>query len=255
MTSLLLQLVMSLGGQETAPTHLLRLQRQPDTHRIYRVEQSAQFGNRSGMTISMLFREHIHEVDGDRARVERRLDQIELAEPGPQNDLVKSLAGISWRGWVDRRGRWERLVLSRTEDKPKLLQPLLDELQNLPAGGAVVLPEKPVAIGDSWKIPASDLLKPIRRSAQTTKGQITCTLVSLQSQVATIRLELAAELGTAQDQRTGKAEGQGQVVVDLASGFLQRFELQSNMKLNVHVGGRMETHLLRSRFQLIGETR
>lgn len=253
--NLALQLLLSLGGAEEAPKHLLRLQRQPNTERVYRVEQSAQFGSRSGITLSMRLREVVHEVEEQRARLERRLERIELVDPGPGNDLVKALVGISWRGWVDHRGRWERLALSPTEDKPKLLQPLLEELQFLPAGGHLLLPEAPIGIGSSWQLPASMLLKPTRQDAQPTTGQIECTLISLQSQIATIQLKLAAELGTEQDQRTGSATGEGQLVVDLASGFLQRFQFESTMKLNVRVGGRTETHLLRSRFQLIGETR
>ena len=250
-----LPLLLASTPSGDAPMQALRLNRRPDSQRVYRIEQSSQFGNRAGMTLSILLREHVHEVSEGRARIERRLEQIELAEPGPQNDLIKSLAGISWRGWVDRRGQWESLVLSRTEDKSKLLQPLLKELQNLPAGGAFVLPEEPVAVGSTWKIPATELLKPTRRNAQTTEGNVICTLLSLQSQIATIQLKLDAHLGTAKDQRRGKAEGTGQIVIDLASGFLQRFELESTMKLNANVAGKLEMHLLRSRFQLIGETR
>ncbi|MBM64994.1 MAG: hypothetical protein CMH55_02020, partial [Myxococcales bacterium] len=132
--NLAIQLLLSFGGADEVPKHLLRLQRKPNTERVYRVEQSAQFGSRSGITLSMRLREIVHEVEDQRARVERRLEQIELAEPGPGDDLVKSIAGVSWRGWVDDRGRWERLALSPTEDKPKLLKPLLEELQSLPAG-------------------------------------------------------------------------------------------------------------------------
>ena len=215
------------------PEHLLRFNYQKDAIHRFVIESTHTVKGSAPATVSMRVTRRVLEVKGNRARIESRLEDLNFGENDPRNALFSKLAGSSWRGWVDDRGRFEALTLVPPKDLPRLLLPMAEQLKRLLPGRSLPLPQAAQRVGDDWLIAAKDLAAaPDGSWAKSADGGLQCTLVSISSKRATIDIMIEAPLGVQKSLR-----GKGQMVINMNTGVLESFRLKNRLLLETKVAG------------------
>jgi hypothetical protein len=230
---------------------LLRYRFVAGTQQTLRVEQRTEVDDAAPQKLTMVLRQSVTEVREHEARLLITLERIEFTGGDRRTALYEALKGLSWRGWVTQTGHWKELSMTAPSGAPKLLRPVLDRLRRLPPGRLAILPEKPVAVGDTWQLSAQELARGGGSTwALPTEGSMVCKLVGKTAHRATIHLVLKASMGSSDRSRRGRTQGEGEMILDLRTGAIERINLRTEMTLDLTVGGAPKSHRLVNHFTM-----
>jgi hypothetical protein len=229
-----------------ATEHLLRFSYQAGSQQRVSIDASYQTKSTATSRVSLTLLRKVLEVKGKRAHVEMKLETLSFGEDDPRNAIFDRLSGAAWRGWVDERGRFEALTLVPPNKTPALLHPLIKRLSRLLPGRVIPLPEHALRVGDDWQISAKDLAaSPDGSWAKAASGGLTCTLLSATERRAHISLKLDSPVD---DKR--RQTGTGNLVLDLRSGSVESFKMNSVLHMKTTIAGDTKPIALEQTYRL-----